>query len=187
MIGLVDRIKKTAPDATRAAKDQSTPAPDPDTHRDLSGHNDQINKPAAAIPSPEPADLGAEYNRIWNQAWTLADYIDDPAAAPLADRKAKLPGLMQMRERMAEIVRQALPKAGPEPETSPMDAWMPWESSGAITREWTADTCPARCKQTGRCYGKSYFTGKPGPYPGPECDKDGCSWLNTEKVSVING
>jgi hypothetical protein len=60
----------------------------------------------AAIPDPEPAGMGAEYHRIWNQAWTLADYIDDPDGAPLAERKAKLNELNELRERMAKIEQQ---------------------------------------------------------------------------------
>lgn len=58
------------------------------------------------IPAPEPAGMGAEYTRIWNQAWTLAEWIDNPQGAPLEARKARLPELDRLRERMAAIVRQ---------------------------------------------------------------------------------
>jgi len=55
------------------------------------------------IPAPEPAGKGPEYTRIWNQAWELAEWIDNPGGAPLAERRAKLPELEDLRARMAEI------------------------------------------------------------------------------------
>lgn len=58
------------------------------------------------IPSPSPAGLGPEYESLWNRAWRLADFIDDPQGAPLAERKAKLPELDRLRGRMAEIEKQ---------------------------------------------------------------------------------
>jgi hypothetical protein len=55
------------------------------------------------IPAPSPANLGPEYDRLWNKAWELADWIDDPDGAPIAERRARLPELMQMRDRLAKI------------------------------------------------------------------------------------
>jgi hypothetical protein len=149
-------------DATSTVKEQSTPKPDP---------GDLSQPPAGSTP---------EYRKLWAEAWTLADWIDEPNGAPIEDRRARLPELMQLRARMAEIERQAVPTAGPDPEPSPAGTWHTWES-GTSTRDRSPDTCPARCKQTGRCYGTTWFTGKPGPFPGPECDKDRCRWLNTKK------
>lgn len=88
MIALVDRIKKTA-DTTSKVKDQST----------------LDRTPAQKIPAPEPAGMGPEYDRLWNEAWRLADFIDDPDGAPIEARRARLPELNQMRARMDKIVR----------------------------------------------------------------------------------
>jgi hypothetical protein len=55
------------------------------------------------IPAPEPAGLGHEYETLWNKAWLLAAWIDNPEGAPIEDRRAKLPELMRMRDRMADI------------------------------------------------------------------------------------
>lgn len=63
-------------------------------------------KTGSEIPAPEPAGMGAEYTRIWNQAWILAEWIDNPQGAPIEARRAKLPELDRLRERMAAIVRQ---------------------------------------------------------------------------------
>lgn len=93
MIALVDRIKKTAPD--------------PDTHSKVKiGKSENNRTPAQKIPAPEPAGMGPEYADLWNRAWELAEWIDNPDGAPLADRKAKLPELLALRDRMAEIERQ---------------------------------------------------------------------------------
>ncbi|WP_289019574.1 hypothetical protein [Desulfobacter postgatei] len=52
------------------------------------------------IPAPSPAGLGAEYEALWNEAWILAGWIDDPDGAPIEERRAKLPELNRMVERM---------------------------------------------------------------------------------------
>jgi hypothetical protein len=143
---------------TSKVKDQSTPEP----------------TPAADIPAPEPPGMGAEYHRIWNQAWTLADYIDDPDGAPLAERRAKLPELDRLRARMAAICRnptnKPAPPAGPDPEPAP-----------PATRDPTPDTCPAKCKRSGKCYGKAYFEGKAGR--AAECMPDGCKHIKGKEVN----
>jgi hypothetical protein len=58
------------------------------------------------IPAPEPAGLGAEYDRLWNEAWLLAEFVDGDTA-PIAERRARLPELMQMRDRLAKIEKRA--------------------------------------------------------------------------------
>ena len=64
------------------------------------------NPTPAATPAPEPPGMGAEYADLWNRAWALADYIDNPDGAPIEARRAKLPELDRMRDRLAEIERQ---------------------------------------------------------------------------------
>jgi hypothetical protein len=77
-------------------------------------------------------------------------------------------------------------KPHPAKSQDPEGVWTKWEPA-AGREAVTQDQCPARCKRTGKFYGNAWFTGKPGPHPGPECDKDRCSWLNTEKGNVTNG
>lgn len=129
------------------------------------------------IPAPSTPGMGPEYERIWNRAWELAEWIDDPAAAPIEQRRAKLPELDDLRARMAAICSNGTDKPAPpaaqDPETSPPGTWHPWESTGATTRDRSADTCPARCKQTGKCYAAAYFEGKPGP--AAECTPEDCN------------
>jgi hypothetical protein len=168
MIGLVDRIKQAGPDTHRAVKIGNS------EDKSICGNSaNKLPTPAQNIPAPEPAGMGAEYESLWHRAWKLADFIDNPAGAPLADRRAKLPELMQMRDRMAAIERQAVPKAAPERKASPAGTWHTWESGGN-TKERTPDTCPARCKRSGKCYGKAYFEGKAGK--AEDCEPDGCQW-----------
>lgn len=50
---------------------------------------------------------------------------------------------------------------------------IPWECNRK-TKTPEIGTCPARCKQTGKCYGKTYFTGKPGKVI--DCTPDQCPW-----------
>ncbi len=138
---------------TRMVKTQSTPE----------------KTPAQNIPAPEPAGLGPEYESLWNAAWKLADFIDNPDGAPYEERRARLPELDRLRAEMVEIERQAVPTAPMDPEGT----WTPWAGTPA-TKERTAGTCPAQCKRTGKCYGKAYFEGKPGPFPGPECEPNNC-------------
>lgn len=144
-------------------KDQSTPKP----------------TPAQNIPAPEPAGMGPEYDRLWNQAWTLADWIDDPAAAPIEDRRAKLPELDDLRERMAAIcsngTNKPVPTAEPDTETSPPGTWMPWKSSSTTT----PDTCPAMCKRSGKCYAGAYFKGKPSR--AKDCEPETCIHISSER------
>jgi hypothetical protein len=59
----------------------------------------------ANIPDPEPGGMGSEYNRLWNKAWKLADFVDGDTA-PYNERVERLSELMQMRDRMAEIEKQ---------------------------------------------------------------------------------
>jgi hypothetical protein len=93
------------------------------------------------MPSPSPAGMGPEYERIWNQAWKLAEWIDDQSAAPIEERRARLPELNKLRARMAEIEKAgAQIPAGLDPEPLTAGAWIKWESNTTTTRDRTPDT-----------------------------------------------
>jgi hypothetical protein len=96
MAGYLERLKskKTATHGTAKTAKRPFDSKDSDRGRHIS-----------EIPSPEPAGMGPEYNRIWNQAWELADWIDNPEGAPIEERRAKLPGLMRMRDKLADLER----------------------------------------------------------------------------------
>lgn len=134
-----------------------------------------ISEKKPKIPSPEPAKMGPEYTRLWNRAWELAEWIDDPAAAPIEERRAKLPELDNLRDRMAAIysngTNKPVPPAAPEPETSPPDTWHPWNSNG-VARDTNPESCPARCRRSGKCYSRAYFKGKPGKVK--DCEPENC-------------
>ena len=180
---------KKEPERTPA---QNIPDPDHNTPKNLFGYYNQINNPAAAIPAPSPPGMGPEYENLWHRAWELADFIDDPAAAPLAERKAKLPELDRMRERMAEIEKQELTNVSSEqtPTTTsdseeikqikPPGTWMPWKSSETTTRDPTPENCPAKCKRSGKCYARAYFEGKSGR--AAECDPAQCEHIINERA-----
>lgn len=53
--------------------------------------------------STPPAGSTLEYKKLWAEAWTLADWIDDSRGAPIEERRARLPELMLLCDRMAEI------------------------------------------------------------------------------------
>jgi len=44
-----------------------------------------------------------------------------------------------------------------------------------ITTDHSRNQCPAKCKQTGKCYARAYFEGKPGK--AMECKPDDCKWI----------
>jgi hypothetical protein len=181
-----DYLRESTLSTQKPQKPQKPQKGEAHPHREVKTKRTE-QAPAQNIPAPEPAGMGPEYERLWNQAWQLGDFIDDPAAAPIEQRRTRLPEMLMLRDRMADL-RQVMMDIKPHPAKSqdPEEVWTKWEPA-AGREAVTQDQCPARCKRTGKCYGKAWFTGKPGPHPGPECDKDGCSWLNTEKVSVING
>jgi hypothetical protein len=125
----------------------------------------------ATVPAASPVGLCAEYDRLWNEAWRLAEGIDNPEGAPIEERRASLPKLDRMRERMVEIERQAVPPAGPGTELTPPDTWHTWESN-ITTRDRDPESCPARCRRSGKCYARAYFKGRPGKAMG--CNPDNC-------------
>jgi len=91
---------------------------------------------------------------------------------------------MMLRDRMAELEQAGhltmVNKPHPAKSQDPKEVWTKWEPA-AGREAVTKAQCPARCKQTGRCYGQTWFTGKPGPYPGPECNTNNCQWIDKNK------
>jgi len=56
------------------------------------------------IPPPEPANLGPVYDRLWMEAWTLADKIDDhKSGIPVEERRAMMPELDRMRAELSRL------------------------------------------------------------------------------------
>jgi hypothetical protein len=144
-----------------------------------------ISEKTQQIPAPEPAGLGPRYEALWNQAWTLADYIDNPHGSSLAERKARLPELNRLRAEMAEIERQAMPPAAPDPETSPPGTWHTWTPADTrqAVKDRTAENWPARCKRSGKCYARAYYQGKPGR--AKDCEPDGCKHIKGKEVGGV--
>jgi hypothetical protein len=168
--------------------------PDPDTHQAaiLPERENKPPTPAQKMPAPEPPGIGPEYERIWDQAWTLAEWIDDPDGASIEDRRAKLPKLDDLRERMAEIVESGtnVPKSKNPTTTTdskeikqikPPGTWHTWEPTGATTRDRSVGTCPAKCERSGKCFAGAYFKGKPGPVK--DCEPEGCRHISSERGS----
>jgi hypothetical protein len=67
-------------------------------------YDDRKTQTLETIPAPEPPGMGPAYDRLWNEAWLLAEFVDGDTA-PYADRKAKLPELMRMRDKLADLER----------------------------------------------------------------------------------
>jgi hypothetical protein len=110
------KMKKRVPQALpKLPKGKNTPthgtaktAKSPFDSKDSKGGRHISEKKQNTQPDPggltqPPADSTPEYRELWNRAWILADWIDNPEAAPLADRKARLPELIRMRDRLAEL------------------------------------------------------------------------------------
>jgi hypothetical protein len=143
-------------------------------------------KPGSAIPAPSPPGMGPEYDDLWNRAWGLAEWIDNPDGAPIEERRAKLPELDRLRAEMDAIVQaeKVSNETNGEATTATSDSkeikqikppgtWHTWESSSTTTRDRSAETCPAQCRKTGKCYARAYFEGKLGR--AAECDVGQCS------------
>jgi hypothetical protein len=116
---------------------------------------------------------------LWNQAWRLADFIDDPKVAPIEGRRAKLPELYHLRAQMADIERQGAAPGTEPPAVTPPGTWIKLESDGTSTRDTTPEQCPAMCRRSGKCYGKAYFEGKPGK--AAECIPADCKHISNER------
>jgi hypothetical protein len=214
MAGYLERLKskKTATHGT--AKTAKRPFDSKDSDRGR-----HISEKTPEIPSPEPPGMGPEYDHLWNEAWRLADWIDDPDGAPIEDRRAKLPELEQRgetgaslraigRQVAAEVEKYFETKVNPDTirkraerssgtnvpksknptitsdseeikQIKPPGTWHTWESTEATTRDRNPESCPARCRRTGKCYALAYFKGKPGP--AKDCEPDGCIHISNER------
>jgi hypothetical protein len=162
MAGYLERLKSLKTGTQGTAKTAKSPF--------YSKCSDGGRHISEMIPAPEPPGLGPVYAELWDAAWKLADEIDNPQGTPIEDRRALMPELNELRERMAAIEKAGV-VSHETPAPDPAGTWTPWESSGS-TREQTADTCPARDKATGKCYAAAYYQGKPGK--AKDCEPDGC-------------
>lgn len=62
-------------------------------------------------------------------------------------------------------------------QIKPSSTWQTWESTS--TRDRSPEICPARCKQTGKCYATAYYQGKASR--AKDCERDCCTWEGGNK------
>ncbi len=127
---------------------------------------------------------------LWLQADKMADWIDDSKSAiPWQERAAKVPELQVMTlelSRLEKSMRDELLSLisinhNSVEETQinlrlQSDFLQGFSPLVQVTQggQYTLDNCPARCKQTGKCYGTAYFDAKPGKTI--DCIPNQCSW-----------
>jgi len=122
-----------------------------------------------------------EYTALWYQAHALADFVDDSSATPYEERAEKLPELNTMVERMRTIENMLNADAHADPSKSTLPVgWSEMTQSPVFwireeKKTWPQDTCGARCKRTGKCYGVAYHDCKPGSVR--ECLEAQCPWI----------
>jgi hypothetical protein len=121
-----------------------------------------ISRPLASQETCKTSNI-SEISRISSISHVMSEKNDPPS--PPVESKG--------------IEKADIQIANPEPPAASLPGiWHPWRSSDSDRRNRTPETCPARCKKTGQCYQQAYFTAKPGPFPGPECDTvSSCVWL----------
>jgi hypothetical protein len=106
-------------------------------------------------PKPEPRQtVQQQYETLWKKAWTLADFVDGDTAL-YEERIKRLPELLDMRDELSR-----LEQAEPQPPGSAAEPVQ--QTDVPMVHPTNPDTCPAQCKVSGRCYGLTYFLGKPG-------------------------
>lgn len=132
----------------------------------------------AKNPTPPP-DLSRilpqnqkEYRRLWYGAWNLVDFIDSDTAS-YEDRIKKMPELTQLNDRMRVIENMPWPRPYYQKLLVSFSPWVRMEEK----KTWTPDTCPARCKDIGKCYGTAFFDHKPGK--AFNCQGTACPWSKT--------
>lgn len=134
-----------------------------------------------------------EHDALWQKADELADWIDDPdSKVAWQERAARVPELQEMAVEIDLLIDkletqiktgfEIMPDGGKKYKG--LDGvWYPYKAKLQPEDEAVKpEKCPASCKQTGRCYSTTWFTGKPGPFPGPVCsDTTDCIWIETGK------
>lgn len=131
------------------------------------------------IPTSSPPCMGADYANPCNQAWQRDVFIDDPDGASDNKRRARQPDLFQKGDRIAELgnsgERQLLITPLPQVEKNVDDfgtyRWWDSETTKPIVSQ---NNCPAKCKRTGKCFGRAWFDGRPGP--SRPCTPQRCPW-----------
>lgn len=134
-----------------------------------------------------------EHDALWQKADKLADWIDNPnSEIPWQERTTKITDLQEMSAEIDRLIGELEKQIETGIETLPdggkkykgLDGvWYPYKAKLQPEDEAVKpEKCPASCKQTGRCYSTTWFTGKPGPFPGPVCsDTTDCIWIETGK------
>ncbi len=134
---------------------------------------------------PKVQKLQDELNYLWDKAWKLADWIDDPESdIPWQERAVRVPEVLEMGRQIDRLKEQ---------QNNPVNDCTGWlkRDSGSVnqseyiplpkifspqeSQKIDPDTCPARCKRTGKCYGSVYFTGKAGQ--SATCTEKQCPWI----------
>ena len=95
MAGYLEKLKSLKTGTQGTAKTAKSPF--------YSKCSDRGRHISEMIPPPEPSNLGPVYACLWDAAWRLADEIDNPVGAPIEERRARLPELLAMNDRMAEL------------------------------------------------------------------------------------
>ncbi len=122
-----------------------------------------------------------QHNTLWLQADELADWIDDSnSTLPWRERAAKVPELQAMSLELSRLEQLGAIPPGTKPviNTAKKQAqsFLPGFSPLKIPKieQASPDACSAKCKRTGKCYGKAYFDAKPGK--AIDCVPNQCPW-----------
>ncbi len=131
-----------------------------------------------------------QHDHLWQKAWNLADWIDNPGSdISWQERAAKVPELQAMSlelDQLEKLMRDKLLPLIPINHNSVEEAQINLKLPSdflqgfsplvqvILGKQYTLDNCPARCKQTGKCYGKAYFDAKPGK--AIDCVPNQCPW-----------
>jgi len=130
-----------------------------------------------------------QFDSLWETAETLADLIDNPESdVPLQERAAKVPALQEMSaelDRLKSIINvekknKPAPKHRAENRLNSLEYFSPLPKLPE-PKKYHQDSCPARCNQSGKCYGIAYFDAKPGK--ALLCTPDKCLWSDQMKLN----
>ncbi len=138
----------------------------------------EIIRELSKTPPPEPTGMGEESELLWKEALIQADHIDNPDTAFHAERESQLPEQFQKHDPMAAIVQtESIELNSVTPQVKKTDndtVTLIWKQSESVRDSITQANCPARCKETGKCYGTAWFDCKPGP--SRPCTPKKCPW-----------